>query len=222
MIVVLFLIISICLTSIFDESIELWCRFIRRIFQINVSTTFFHLVVVWLRARRWETVELFSTTYKIWRWSRRVFKSEYILTKIWQTINWRNAEQKSWRIYRIAWFSQSDTARASKERLFLTWIRLQIVYLLTALKITNFCQWLNWVNDDTKTKQSRLTIIVIIMNRWWVIWKMIKWKEKTKKTRFFYVFKIKITSLFTSFYELRYLRFNDIMRSIFKWQQNII
>jgi hypothetical protein len=41
-------------------------------------------------------------------------------------------------------------------------------------------------------------------------------KKKRKKTRSFYVFKVKITFLFTSFYELRYLRFNDIMRSIFK------
>jgi hypothetical protein len=49
-----------------------------------------------------------------------------------------------------------------------------------------------------------------------------KMKKKTKETSFFYVFKIKITSLFISFYELRYLRINDIMRLIFKWQQSII
>jgi hypothetical protein len=151
---VLFLIISICLTSIFDESIELWCRLIRRVFRIDASTTFFHFVVVWLRARRWATIKLFSTTYKTWRESRRVFKSEYILTKIWQTINWQNADQKSWRIHRIAWFFQNDTTRASKERLFLTEIRLQIMYLLTASKITNFSQWLfelatlKWKFDD--------------------------------------------------------------------------
>jgi hypothetical protein len=35
--------------------------------------------------------------------------------------------------------------------------------------------------------------------------------EKMKKTRFFYVFKVKFTSLFTSRYELRYLLINDIV-----------
>jgi hypothetical protein len=35
--------------------------------------------------------------------------------------------------------------------------------------------------------------------------------EKIKRTRSFYVFKIKITFLFTSFYELRYLLINDII-----------
>ncbi len=45
-----------------------------------------------------------------------------------------------------------------------------------------------------------------------------KWKrKKTEKTRFFYVVKVKITFLFTSRYELRYLLINDIMRLIFKW-----
>jgi hypothetical protein len=35
--------------------------------------------------------------------------------------------------------------------------------------------------------------------------------EETKETRFFYVFKAKFTSLFTSRYELRYLLINDII-----------
>jgi hypothetical protein len=47
-------------------------------------------------------------------------------------------------------------------------------------------------------------------------------EKETKKTRFFYVVKVKITSLFTSRYELRYLLINDIMQLIFKWQQKII
>jgi hypothetical protein len=47
-----------------------------------------------------------------------------------------------------------------------------------------------------------------------------KKKKKTKKTRSFYDFKIKIISLFISFYELRYLLINDIMRSISKWQRS--
>jgi hypothetical protein len=46
--------------------------------------------------------------------------------------------------------------------------------------------------------------------------------EKTRKKKLIYVFKAKITSLFISFYELLYLLINDIMRSIFKWQQNAI
>jgi hypothetical protein len=35
--------------------------------------------------------------------------------------------------------------------------------------------------------------------------------EETKETRFFYVFRIKFTSLFISRYELRYLLINDII-----------
>jgi hypothetical protein len=46
--------------------------------------------------------------------------------------------------------------------------------------------------------------------------------EKTKEKDLIYVFKIKITFLFISLYELRYLLINDIMRLIFKWQQSAI
>ncbi len=44
---------------------------------------------------------------------------------------------------------------------------------------------------------------------------MIKLKKQKKKD-LIYLFKIKISFLFISFYELLYLLINDIMRSIFK------
>jgi hypothetical protein len=155
-----------------------------------------------------------------------MFKSEYILTEIWQTISWRNAEQKSWRTHRIAWFVQNDTARASKERLFLTWIRLQIVYLLIASKTANFSQWLSElatlkrkIDDDLHSWQQQSCSDILRKKK---TFQNDDKTEKTKKKDLIYVFKAKITFLFISFYELRYLLINDIMRSISRWQQSAI
>ncbi len=80
-----------------------------------------------------------------------------------------------------------------------------------------------WINDVSTLTWRLRTLIVMMIKRWT---QNLKWwkneKEKQKKTRSFYVFKIKITSLFISFYELRYLLISDIIRLIFKWQQSTI
>jgi hypothetical protein len=167
MIVVLFLIISICLMFIFVESIELWCKLIRRIFRIDVSTTFFHLVVVWLRIRRWATIELFSTTYKTWRWSRRMFKSEYILTKIWSCNKFTKSRTK------VMTYSQN--------RIFFSWrhnenIEKAIVFDTnsTSERVIAYCSEDNtlqsmivWVNDVKTKDWRRFTLMTTIILRWY-------------------------------------------------------
>jgi hypothetical protein len=71
-------------------------------------------------------------------------------------------------------------------------------------------------NDDIQL--STKAFIYVWSHSWFVSWLHLLWSLSRLTT----MFKVKITSLFTSFYELRYLLINDIIRSIFKWQQNAI
>jgi hypothetical protein len=171
--------------SIFVESIELWCRFIRRIFRIDVSTIFFHFVVVWLRIRRWATVELFSTTYKTWRWSRKVFKSEYILIKIWSC----NKLTKS----------KTKIMTYSKNRILFSWrhnedIKKAIVFDTnsTSKRVFAYCSkdstfqsMIVWINDVKAKDWRRFSFMTTTILRWYFQNKtfrmMIKLKRRTKK-----------------------------------------
>jgi hypothetical protein len=99
------------------------------------------------------------------------------------------------------------------------------VYLLIASKTTNFSQWLSElatlkrkIDDDLHSWQQQSCVDILRKKTFQNDDKT----EKTKKKDLIYVFKAKITSLFISLYELRYLLISDIMRSISKWQQSVI
>ncbi len=62
MICVFFFMTWIYFISIFFDSTKTWCKFIFRNVRRNVSTTFFHRVVVWLRMRNWVIKELWTIT----------------------------------------------------------------------------------------------------------------------------------------------------------------
>jgi hypothetical protein len=82
-----------------------------------------------------------------------------------------------------------------------------------------------WVNNVKMKDWRRFTFITTTILRWYFQEKTFQNDDKTEKTRkkdLIYAFKVKITSLFILFYELRYLLINDIIQSIFKWQQSVI
>ncbi len=83
-----------------------------------------------------------------------------------------------------------------------------------------------WISDVKAKDWRRSTFMTTTILRWYFQKKKtFQNNDKTEKTSekdLIYVSKTKITSLFISLYELRYLLINDIMRSISRWQQSVI
>jgi hypothetical protein len=91
--------------------------------------------------------------------------------------------------------------------------------LVYCIKDNKFQSIIVWINDVKMKDWRRFTFMITTILRWYFQKKTFQNDdkiEKTKKKDLIYVFKIKITFLFISFYELRYLLINDIIRSIFK------
>ncbi len=143
-----------------------------------------------------------------------MFKSEYILTEICHAISLQKAEQKSWR----------HNENIEKAIVFNTNLTSERVIVYRSENST-LQSMIVWISDVKAKDKRRFTLMTTTILRWYFQNKTFQNDdkiEKTKKKDLIYVFKIKITSLFISFYELRYLLINDIMRSIFKWQQSVI
>jgi hypothetical protein len=117
-------------------------------------------------------------------------------------------------IYRIAWFVQSAVSFASHVEHFFAEIENHFMCLLAASQAHSFAQRLSELTTSQRENNDVLhsswcdRLVEYLRRKLFEIKSMSK---KTKETRFFYVFKAKFTSLFTSRYELRYLLINDII-----------
>jgi hypothetical protein len=128
-------------------------------------------------------------------------------------MNWDNDVTKM-TIYRIAWFAQFAAFFASHVEHFIAEIENHFMCLLAASQARSFAQWLfelttsqRWNNDVLHSSWC---------NRIAEYFRKKNFRDqvnvkKTKRTRFFYVFKVKFTFLFISRYELQYLSINDII-----------
>jgi hypothetical protein len=118
------------------------------------------------------------------------------------------------KIYRIAWFAQFAAFFASHVEYFFAEIENHFMCLLAASHAHSFVQRLfklitsQRLNNDV-LRSSWCNRFVEYFRRKFFEIKSIS--EKTKKTRLFYVFKVKFTFLFTSCYKLRYLLIIDII-----------
>ncbi len=128
-------------------------------------------------------------------------------------MNWKNDVAKMM-IYRIAWFVQFVAFFASHVEHFFAEIENHFMCLLVASQAHSFAQRLFELTTSQRENNDVLhsswcnRLVEYLRRKFFEIKSMSK---KTKKTRFFYVFKIKFTFLFISRYELRYLLINDII-----------
>ncbi len=128
-------------------------------------------------------------------------------------MNWENDVAKM-KIYRIAWFIQFAAFFASHVEHFFAEIENHFMCLLAASQAHSFVQRLfelttsQFWNNDVLHSSWCNRFAEYLRKKLFEIKSMSK---KTKKTRFFYVFKVKFTSLFISRYELWYLLINDII-----------